>query len=162
MQAFLKINEHAEKMSERLKASRPDVYGHQILMKSRTFTSAPLAQKFTISVCKTKLLLCCTKLSFQLSTQPVFSGALLQIPTQLRHTLEHNPPPPPPPAKNNPMRGDTHSGKQSERHTVHQLEKMANGGSDCVFNLLADENREGAKTRFPLPTSPDCDGGHGG
>lgn len=134
MQAFLKINEHAEKMSERLKASRPDVYGHQILMKSRTFTSAPLAQKFTISVCKTKLLLCCTQLSFQLSRQNVFSGALLQIPTPAKtHTRAQFPPPPP--AKNNPMRGDTHSGKQSERHTVHQLEKVANGGSALTASL---------------------------
>lgn len=86
-------------------------WSHIYIQRSATGTNLP-------SPSPTKLLLCCTIFSFQLSRQPVFSGALLQIPTPAKtHTTAHFPP-----AKNSPMPGDAHSGKHSERNTVYELE----------------------------------------
>lgn len=84
------------------------------------FKAPPSAQIYPLPL-QTKLLLCCTIVFFflsQLSGQPGFSGALLQISTPAKtHTTAHFPP-----AKNSPMRGDTHSSKHSERNTVYELE----------------------------------------
>lgn len=120
------------KCLKQLNVYGPDMKSYIYIQRSATGTNLP-------SPSPTKLLLCCTIFSFQLSRQPVFSGALLQIPTPAKtHTTAHFPP-----AKNSPMRGDAHSGKHSERNTVYELEitTMNAALAPSFFILGADVRR---------------------